>query len=154
MEKDWEGPLGVEGIQEIQNISDDGNSGKEQSSVSKMLEIAGNTIGFGLIRETPSGRPGISYGEQLSKEQRMSESWKRWQERENSKKPYVLTKEEREIVKELLGMDDEFLDIHDVYIYDDGEICIKSPDYTWRSLCGSEWNVNLQEKTAKCVALS
>jgi len=94
-------------------------------------------------------------GEEKPKEKSEQKlNWKRWQERENSKKPYVLTKEEREVVKELLGMDDKFLDIHSIYIYNDGIISVKSPGRTWRSMCGREWNINLQEKTARCVALS
>ena len=146
MFKDKEGKQGVEGIQ------------KTQDDVAKMLKIAGCTIGADLQQEKANGSSIIFLGgnkqEDTEEMRKAREFSRKWEERENSKKPYVLTEQEREIVKELLDMDDKFLDIHNIYIYNDGEICVRSPDYTWRTLCGRMWNVNLKEKTARCVALS
>lgn len=54
------------------------------------------------------------------------------------KKEHILTSEERELVKELLKINDSTLDTMSTYIFEDGDLCIRTPQHTWISLCGRE----------------
>ena len=82
------------------------------------------------------------------------EQMKRDDEKECSKKPYTLTPEERETIKEILGMDDKWIDTMEIYIMNDGEICVITPDDWWKNLCGREWWVNMKEKKSRCVSMN
>lgn len=79
---------------------------------------------------------------------------KAWEKKYHSKKPYTLSDEEREIIKEVLHIDDEHLDTMDIYIYNDGDICVRTPQFTWSSLCGREWSVNLKEKKSTLTCMN
>jgi hypothetical protein len=74
------------------------------------------------------------------------------EEKEKSKKPYILTADEEEIVKELLHTDS--IEGLIVSIMNDGEISLRTGWQTWASLCGREWWINLQKKTCKLTAMS
>lgn len=112
-----------------------------------VFDVASKTIGFYIapLKAEPS-EPEITEEENkaISEHEKIR----------NSRKPYVLKPEEREIVKELLNTDDEGLDELEIYILCDGEICVRTPLYTWTSLCGREWWFDLKNKTHYLVSMS
>ena len=77
-----------------------------------------------------------------------------WIEKYESKKPYVLSQEEREIVKELLNIDDDYLDMMDIYIFNDGDICVRTPQVSWMNLCGREWTIDLEKKKVSLTSMN
>lgn len=72
----------------------------------------------------------------------------------NGKRPYILKTEEKEIVKRLLNIDDIDLDKLTININDEGKILVRTPDYTWMSLCGREWLIDLENESHKLVCMS
>ena len=80
---------------------------------------------------------------------------KAWEEKYKTRKPYTPTDEERETIKELLNIDsDKRFDTLDIYIFSDGDICVRTPQYTWTSLCGREWTINLKDRKVTLTALN
>ena len=85
----------------------------------------------------------------ISKEQiEKMQMWKRLSE------PYTLTDEEREVIKEILGITDSYLDKCEIHQYEDGDINVKSPRYTWMTLCGREWKINIKDRTCELVSMN
>ena len=72
----------------------------------------------------------------------------------DSKKPYTPTPEEKETLKEILGMNDEWIDAMETYIMNDGDICVITPDAWWKDLCGREWWVNMKERKSIWVSMN
>ena len=75
-------------------------------------------------------------------------------EKYDSKQPYTPTNDEKEIIKEVLHMNDDWFNTMEVYIFNDGELCVTTPDIAWDNLCGREWWVNLKEKKAILKAMN
>ena len=132
-------------------------------TVSICADIASKTIGFDLVSTTPMTPEETS--ELHKKQEEARKKWeaehpeevaaaKKWMEKLSSKKPYILSPWERELIKEIANIDDEKLDFYETYIYDDGEICLRSPKEYWLALAGREWAINLQDKTYHCVAMN
>lgn len=112
-------------------------------------KIVSKTIGYDLVSTKASSE------EELKKwNEEREKVIKEWEEKYHSKKPYTLSDEEREIIKEVLHMDDKVLDTMDIYIYNDGDICVRTPQFTWSSLCGREWSVNLKEKKSTLTCMN
>ena len=70
------------------------------------------------------------------------------------KRPYTLKPEEREIVKRFLKTDDIGLDELTININDDGKILARTPDYTWYSLYGREWLIDLENESHELVCMN
>ena len=146
----------------IKKLSDnEKNMGKlthpcKNESIDLVSKIAQNTIGFDLTTVEPMSKEEteqwLKENERANKEYK--EKHKDFYNKYGNQKPYTLTPEEREIVKEVLKMSDERLDTMEIGIHEDGDINVKTPRSSWLSLDGREWWVNLKEKTCKCVALS
>lgn len=126
-------------------------------------KIVSKTIGFDLVETKPMSDNELKKWneerEQARKEWEDSHpeqvaAIKAWEKKYHSKKPYTLSYDEREIVKELLNIDDDYLDMMDIYIFDDGDICVRTPQFTWTSLCGREWSVNLKEKKSTLTCMN
>ena len=126
-------------------------------------KIVSKTVGYDLVGTKPMSDEEFKKWEDERKKER--KEWedshpeevaaiKAWQEKYNSKKPYTLSDEEREIIKEVLHMDDKALDTMDIYIYNDGDICVRTPQFSWASLCGREWSVNLKEKKSTLTCMN
>ena len=79
---------------------------------------------------------------------------KRFEEKSGSKKEYELSRFERDVVKELLHIDDNLLDSCTITKMDNGEISVSTSRVSWMSLSGREWRINVDNKTAKCVRMS
>lgn len=129
----------------------------------QILEIVNKTIGFDLVETKPMSDE--EYKKWSDENERRRKEWedshpeevaaiKAWEEKYNSKKPYTLSKEEREIIKEVLNMPDKVLDTMDIYIYNDGEICVRTPQHSWSSLCGREWSVNIKDKKSTLTCMN
>jgi len=115
------------------------------------LDICAKTVGFNIEPVEPKPEeerikmePVIVTKEQIEK----MKSWKRLSE------PYTLTHEEREVVKEVLNVPDKYLDRCEIHLFEDGDINIKSPKYTWMTLCGREWKINIKDKTCELVSMN
>ena len=132
-------------------------------TIDLITKIVGNTIGIDLMSVTPMTDEELKQWNENQKMERdkweeehpeQVTAYKAWMEKQNSKKPYTPTEEEVKLIKEILKMDDKWFEIMEIYIYNDGDICVTTPKKWWMSLCGREWCVNLKEKTSKLVALS
>lgn len=126
-------------------------------------KIVSKTIGYELVGTKPMSDNELKKWneerEQARKEWEDSHpeevaKMKVWEEKYHSKKPYTLSDDEREIIKEVLHIDDKVLDTMDIYIYNDGDICVRTPQFTWSSLCGREWSVNLKEKKSTITCMN
>ena len=126
-------------------------------------KIVSKTIGYDLVETKPmteeENKKFWEENERRRKEWEESHpekvaAIKAWEEKYHSKKPYTLSDDEREIIKEVLHMDDKVLDTMDIYIYNDGDICVRTPQFTWSSLCGREWSVNLKEKKSTLTCMN
>ena len=136
----------------------------DKNALKIAMEIASKTIGFDLA--SAKAMSNEEFAAWTIKQEKERKKWeaehpglvaahKKWEEKYNSKKPYILANWERELVKEILHMpDDKTLDYYETYIYNDGEICVRSPQRAWNALAGREWSVNLQTKTSKCMCMS
>ena len=136
---------------------------KEKPDLKTVFDILHNTIGFDLSQTKPmSDEEYKSWSEKNEKrrkewdETHTEQATKRdaWFKKYSSRKEHILTSEERELVKELLKIDDSTLDTMSTYIFEDGDICIRTPRYTWTSLCGREWTVNMKDKTINLTAMN
>ena len=126
-------------------------------------KIVSKTIGYDLVETKPmTEEENKKFWEE---NERRRKEWeeshpeevakiKAWEEKYNSKKPYTLSDEEKEIIKEVLNIDEKLLDTMDIYIYNDGDICVRTPQFTWSSLCGREWSVNLKEKKSTLTCMN
>jgi len=112
------------------------------------FEVASKTLGFYIppLKAQHIVEPEITEEENkvISEHERISAS----------RKPYVLKPEEREIVKELLNTDDKGLDELEIYILCDGEICVRTPEISWKVLAGREWWFDLEKKTHRLVSMN
>ena len=79
---------------------------------------------------------------------------KAWEEKYKSRKPYTPTEEERKTLKELLHMNDSWFDTMDIYIFDDGDICVRTPQVSWMNLCGREWTIDLEKKKVSLTSMN
>lgn len=77
-----------------------------------------------------------------------------WEEKYKTRKPYTPTNEERETIKELLNIDNDYLDMMDIYIFNDGDICVRTPQVSWMHLCGREWTINLEKKKVSLTSMN
>lgn len=64
------------------------------------------------------------------------------------------TEEERKTLKELLHMNDSWFDTMDIYIFDDGDICVRTPQVSWMNLCGREWTIDLKKKKVSLTSMN
>jgi len=128
-----------------------------------MHKIVKKTAGYKLIGTKPmSDEEYKKWSEENDKRRKRWEethpeemvALRSWFEKYESKKPYVLSQEEREIVKELLNIDDDYLDMMDIYIFDDGDICVRTPQVSWMHLCGREWVINLKKKKVSLTSIN
>ena len=126
-------------------------------------KIVSKTIGYDLVETKPM--TGDEFKKWSEENDRRRKEWedshpeevaarKAWDEKYKTKKPYTPTNEERETIKELLHMDDDRLSIMDIYIFDDGDICVRTPPATWAGLCGREWTINLKDRKVTVTAFS
>jgi len=134
-----------------------------KNPLNQIYKIVKMTLGYDLAETKPmSDEDYKKWSEERKKERKEWEdshpeqvaAIKAWEEKYHSKKPYTLSDEEKEIIKEVLHMDDKALDTMDIYIYNDGDICVRTPQFTWTSLCGREWSVNLKEKKSTLTCLN
>ena len=136
---------------------------KEKPGLKMVFDILRKTIGFDLSQTKPMSDE--EYKKWDAENERRRKEWdeahpeqaaKRdaWNKKYSSKKEHILTSEERELVKELLKIDDYTLDTMSTYIFEDGDLCIRTPQHTWTSLCGREWTVNMKDKTINLTAMN
>ena len=120
-------------------------------------KIVSKTIGYDLVSTKASSEEELKkWNEEREKVRKEWEeshpeevaAQKDWLEKYKSKKPYTPTSKEKEIIKELLHMDDVGLSIMDIYIFNDGKLCVRTPQHTWTCMCGREWTVDLKERTS------
>ena len=126
-------------------------------------KIAKKTVGYKLVGTKPmSDEEYKKWSEEYDKRRKRWEethpeqmvALRSWLEKYESKKPYVLSQEERGIVKELLNIDDDYLDMMDIYIFDDGDICVRTPQVSWMNLCGREWTIDLEKKKVSLTSMN
>ena len=126
-------------------------------------KIVKKTIGYELVGTKPMSDNELKKWneerEQARKEWEESHleqvaAIKAWEKKYHSKKPYTLSDDEREIVKELLNIDDDYLDMMDIYIFYDGDICVRTPQVSWMHLCGREWTINLEKKKVSLTSMN
>lgn len=134
-----------------------------KNSLNLIHKIVKNTVSYDLVGTKPmSNDETKKWFEENKRKQKEWEdshpeevkSRRVWFEKYLSKTPYTPSPEEREIIKEVLNMNDAVLDTMDIYIFNDGEICVRSPQFTWNSLCGREWSVNLKERKSSLICMS
>jgi len=136
---------------------------KEKPGLKMVFDILRKTIGFDLSQTKPMSDE--EYKKWDAENERRRKEWdeahpeqaaKRdaWFKKYSTKKEHILTSEERELIKELLKIDDSALDTMSTYIFEDGDICIRTPQHTWTSLCGREWTVNIKDKTINLTAMN
>lgn len=65
-----------------------------------------------------------------------------WEKAEASRIPYVLTQDELETIKGVIKMPDEYIDKCSIYKYEDGDICVESPLFTW----GESYRTRVENK--------
>ena len=121
------------------------------------------TIGYDLVETKPMSDDELKKWneerEQARKEWEYSHpeevaAIKAWEEKYKSRKPYTPTEEERKTLKELLHMNDSWFDTMDIYIFDDGDICVRTPQVSWMNLCGREWTINLKKKKVSLTSMN
>ena len=126
-------------------------------------KIVSKTIGYDLISTKASSEKELKkWNEEREKARKEWEeshpeevaAIKAWEEKYHSKKPYTLSDDEREIIKEVLHMDDKALDTMDIYIFDDGDICVRTPQVSWMNLCGREWTIDLKKKKVSLTSMN
>jgi len=127
-------------------------------------KIVSKTIGYDLVDTKPmTEEENKKFWEENERRRKEWEDshpeevakMKVWEEKYKTKKPYTPTYEERETIKELLNIDsDEWFDTLEIYIFSDGDICVRTPQSTWTSLCGREWTINLKDRKVTLTALN
>ena len=126
-------------------------------------KIVSKTIGYDLVETKPMSDDELKKWnderEQARKEWEESHqeevaAIKVWEEKYKSRKPYTPTEEERKTLKELLHMNDSWFDTMDIYIFDDGDICVRTPQVSWMNLCGREWTINLKKKKVSLTSMN
>ena len=135
----------------------------KENDLKLAFEVASKTIGFNIkpLKAQTEEEYAAWRKEEEEKRKKWEEEhpeevakWKAYENKKASKKPYTLTPEEREIVKELLQTDDKGLDELTITIMNDGEISARTPEISWKVLAGREWWINLKEKKHRCVCFS
>ena len=126
-------------------------------------KIVSKTIGFDLVSTKASSEEELKkWNEEREKARKEWEesnpekvaAIKAWEEKYKTRKPYTPINEERETIKELLNIDDNYLDMMDIYIFNDGDICVRTPQVSWTSLCGREWTINLEKKKVSLTSMN
>lgn len=128
-----------------------------------IFDVLRKTIGFDLVQTKPMSDE--EYKKWNTENERIRKKWdeahpeqavKRdvWNKKYSSKKEHILTYEERKLVKELLKIDDSTLNTMSTYIFEDEDLCIRTPQHTWTSLCGREWMVNTKDKTINLITMN
>ena len=126
-------------------------------------KIVSKTIGYDLVETKPMSDDELKKWnderEQARKEWEESHqeevaAIKVWEEKYKSRKPYTPTEEERKTLKELLHMNDSWFDTMDIYIFDDGDICVRTPQVSWMNLCGREWTIDLKKKKVSLTSMN
>ncbi len=136
---------------------------KGKPDLKTVFDILRNTIGVDLSQT--KAMSGEEYKKWDVENERRRKEWDKdhpeqaakrdaWNKKYSSKKEHILTSKERELVKELLKIDDSTIDTMSTYIFEDGDICIRTPQHTWTSLCGREWTVNIKDKTINLTAMN
>jgi len=126
-------------------------------------KIVSKTIGFDLAETKPMTPEEFKNWEEENERKR--KEWedahpeevaarKAWEEKYKTRKTYEPTPEEKKSLKELLHMDDKVLDTMDIYIFNDGDICVRTPEISWKVLAGREWTVNLNEKKVTLTSMN
>ena len=109
--------------------------------------LASKLIGTDIVGTKP--QPFI-----IKEKDKESEAWEKYIRERNTVADYTLTAEEREIVKEILQLDDNQLDNMSIKKYPNGDIQVRTHRSSWTSLAGREWRVNLNEKVARITCMS
>ncbi len=126
-------------------------------------KIVKKTVGYDLVETKPMSDDELKKWneerEQARKEWEDSHpeevaAIKAWEEKYKSRKPYTPTEEERKTLKELLHMNDSWFDTMDIYIFNDGEICVRTPQVSWMNLCGREWTIDLKKKKVSLTSIN
>lgn len=126
-------------------------------------KIVSKTIGYDLVGVKPmSDEEFKKWSEENDKKRKEWEdahpekvaAQKAWLEKYKSKKSYLPTNEEKEIIKELLNMDDDRFSTMDIYIFNDGDICVRTSPISWKVLAGREWTINLKERKVTLTSMS
>lgn len=129
----------------------------------QIQKIMSKTIGYDLVETKPMSDDELKKWneerEQARKEWEESHpeevaAIKTWEEKYKSRKPYMPTEEERKTLKELLHMNDSWFDTMDIYIFDDGDICVRTPQVSWMNLCGREWTIDLKKKKVSLTSMN
>lgn len=129
----------------------------------KILDIASKTIGFDLAQVTAPTKEETKkwLAEQECKKKEFEdehpeiiEQRKRWNDLYASKKPYIPTQAEKQVIHELLHMDMDSINEMEITIFKDGDISVRTPTSSWMSLAGREWKINIKEKTVKTIVVS
>ena len=76
-----------------------------------------------------------------------------WIDTRNKDENKAVTEKQLERVKEIVGENIK-LDGKDIFWTKYGKIAIRTPVYTWQTLCGREWHVDLDSGTYKLVSMS
>ena len=90
----------------------------------------------------------------IKEKDKESEAWEKYIRERNTVANYTLATEEREIVKEVLQLDDNQLDNMSIKKYPNGDIQVRTHRSSWTSLAGREWCINLNEKVARITCMS
>ena len=126
-------------------------------------KILSKTIGYDLVETKPMSDDELKKWNEERKQARKeweeshpeeAAALKAWLEKYKSRKPYTPTEEERKTLKELLHMDDSWFDTMDIYIFKDGDICVRTPQHSWSSLCGREWTVNMKDRKVTLTSMN
>ena len=136
---------------------------KEKTDLKTVFDILRKTIGFDLSQTKAMSDE--EYTKWEVENERRRKEWDKahpeqaaqrdaWFKKYSSRKEHILTSEERELVKELLKIDDSTLDTMSTYIFEDGDICVRTPEFTWTSLCGREWTINIKERTINLTSMN
>ena len=76
-----------------------------------------------------------------------------WMDTRKKDENRAVTEKHLERVKEIIG-ENVRLTGKDIFWTKNGKIAISTPDYTWKTLCGREWHVDLDSGTYELVAMS
>lgn len=126
-------------------------------------KIVKKTVGYDLVESKPMSDDELKKWneerEQVRNEWEESHpeevaAIKAWEEKYKSRKPYTPTEEERKTLKELLHMNDSWFNTMDIYIFDDGDICVRTPQVSWMNLCGREWTIDLKKKKVSLTSMN
>lgn len=130
---------------------------KQKVDIEMISEIISKTIGSELVSSTSVNEKERKEYEEFCKKHKMihisSDSHIKEPEYKKGRRPYILTNEDIEIIKELLH-NFKVEEDAEYYINDFGQISVRTPNYTWMNLCGREWLIDKEKRTCKLVCMN